>query len=73
MYLFNIFYTCYICIFTHGFRYDFICVPLVHPLFKREFVSEPAKNRPGPFTRPDLILSSSGTQYNYIFLYYLYH
>lgn len=36
-----------------------MCVPLVHPLFKREFVSGPAKDRPGPFTRPDLILCSS--------------
>ncbi|XP_028045588.1 protein arginine N-methyltransferase 5 isoform X2 [Monomorium pharaonis] len=40
-------------------KYDFICVPLVHPLFKREFISGAAKNRPGPFTRPDLILCSS--------------
>ncbi|XP_032666886.1 protein arginine N-methyltransferase 5 isoform X2 [Odontomachus brunneus] len=41
-------------------RYDFICVPLVHPLLKREFISGSAKNRPGPFTRPDLVLNSSG-------------
>ncbi|XP_018393940.1 PREDICTED: protein arginine N-methyltransferase 5 [Cyphomyrmex costatus] len=40
-------------------RYEFICVPLVHPLFKREFISGPAKNRPGPLTRPDLVLSSA--------------
>ncbi|XP_032666884.1 protein arginine N-methyltransferase 5 isoform X1 [Odontomachus brunneus] len=40
-------------------RYDFICVPLVHPLLKREFISGSAKNRPGPFTRPDLVLNSS--------------
>lgn len=42
------------------FRYEFICVPLVHPLFKREFVSGNAKNRNGPFTRPDIVLCSSG-------------
>ncbi|KAG1667595.1 Protein arginine N-methyltransferase 5 [Nymphon striatum] len=38
-------------------RYSFIVVPLVHPLFKREFISEPAKNRDGPFTRSDMLLS----------------
>ncbi|GAB1863970.1 Protein arginine N-methyltransferase [Camponotus japonicus] len=46
-------------VYAHDAKYDFICVPLVHPLFKREFISGAAKNRPGPFTRPDLILSSS--------------
>lgn len=50
MYIFNFLFS----------RYEFICVPLVHPLLKREFISGPAKNRPGPFTRPDLILNSSG-------------
>ncbi|XP_043285900.1 protein arginine N-methyltransferase 5 isoform X2 [Venturia canescens] len=39
-------------------KFDFICVPLVHPLFKQEFLSGDAKNRPGPFTRPDMILNS---------------
>lgn len=51
---------CYICILLHVFRYDFICIPLVHPLFNREFISGSAKDRPGPFTRPDLILCGSG-------------
>lgn len=46
-------------IYANDSKFDFICAPLVHPLFKREFVSGPAKSRPGPFTRPDLILSSS--------------
>jgi len=50
----------YVNTFIHDFRYDFICISLIHPLFKREFISGPAKNRPGPFTRPDLILNSSG-------------
>ncbi|KAH0947236.1 hypothetical protein HN011_006109 [Eciton burchellii] len=45
--------------YANDSKYDFICVPLVHPLFKREFISGPAKNRSGPFTRPDLILCSS--------------
>ncbi|XP_017880424.1 protein arginine N-methyltransferase 5 [Ceratina calcarata] len=40
-------------------KYEFICAPLVHPLFKREFVSGKAKERSGPFTRPDIILCSS--------------
>ncbi|KAL0277779.1 UNVERIFIED_CONTAM: hypothetical protein PYX00_004944 [Menopon gallinae] len=39
-------------------RYEFICLPLVHPRFKREF-SLKCNNRPGPFTRPDLTLPSS--------------
>ncbi|KYQ48785.1 Protein arginine N-methyltransferase 5 [Trachymyrmex zeteki] len=47
-------------IYASESRYEFICVSLVHPLFKREFISGPAKNRPGPLTRPDLVLSSSG-------------
>ncbi|EZA48205.1 hypothetical protein DMN91_012321 [Ooceraea biroi] len=45
--------------YANDSRYDFVCVPLVHPLYKREFISGPAKNRRGPFTRPDLILNSS--------------
>ncbi|XP_017763861.1 PREDICTED: protein arginine N-methyltransferase 5 [Eufriesea mexicana] len=48
------------CLFTaNSSKYEFICVPLVHPLFKREFVSGHAKNRIGPFTRPDIVLCSS--------------
>ncbi|KAG5315280.1 ANM5 methyltransferase, partial [Pseudoatta argentina] len=46
-------------IYASESRYEFICVSLVHPLFKREFISGPAKNRAGPITRPDLILNSS--------------
>ncbi|KAL6261469.1 hypothetical protein P5V15_006559 [Pogonomyrmex californicus] len=46
-------------VYASDSKYDFICVPLVHPLFKREFISGCAKNRPGPFTRPDIILCSS--------------
>ncbi|XP_012285156.1 protein arginine N-methyltransferase 5 [Orussus abietinus] len=40
-------------------KFDFISVPLVHPMFKREFISGKAKERPGPFTRSDMILCSS--------------
>ncbi|XP_060832624.1 protein arginine N-methyltransferase 5 [Bombus pascuorum] len=48
------------CLFTaNASKYEFICVPLVHPLFKREFISGNAKNRAGPFTRPDIVLCSS--------------
>nr|XP_034196482.1 protein arginine N-methyltransferase 5 isoform X2 [Osmia lignaria] len=48
------------CLFTaNSSKYEFICAPLVHPLYKREFVSGVAKNRTGPFTRPDLVLCSS--------------
>ena len=42
------------------FRYDFICIPLVHPRFRREFIAGPAKTRPGAFTRSDMLLSSQG-------------
>ncbi|XP_053970427.1 protein arginine N-methyltransferase 5 [Hylaeus volcanicus] len=48
------------CLFTAtSSKYEFICIPLVHPLFKREFISGAAKRRSGPFTRPDLVLCSS--------------
>ncbi|XP_034947446.1 protein arginine N-methyltransferase 5 [Chelonus insularis] len=40
-------------------HYEFVCIPLVHPNFKREFISGKAKQRPGPFTRADMILHSS--------------
>lgn len=40
-------------------KYEFIYAPLVHPLFKREFVCGAAKTRTGPFTRPDVVLCSS--------------
>ncbi|KAF2362290.1 PRMT5 oligomerization domain [Trinorchestia longiramus] len=39
--------------------YDFTCVPLVHPRLVREHVSGASVNRQGPFTRPDLLLSTS--------------
>lgn len=47
-------------VYANDSKYDFVCIPLIHPLFKREFISGPAKNRLGPLTRPDLILCSSG-------------
>ncbi|XP_014210081.1 protein arginine N-methyltransferase 5 [Copidosoma floridanum] len=40
-------------------KYQFVTVPLVHPNFKREFIGGAAKNRPGPWTRSDMILCSS--------------
>ncbi|XP_065715394.2 protein arginine N-methyltransferase 5 [Patagioenas fasciata] len=39
----------------HGF--DFLCLPLFHPRYRREFQREPAKGRPGPQTRSDLLLA----------------
>uniref|UniRef100_A0A7N8X3Y5 Protein arginine N-methyltransferase 5 n=1 Tax=Mastacembelus armatus TaxID=205130 RepID=A0A7N8X3Y5_9TELE len=36
--------------------FDFICMPLFHPRFRREFEIEPAKSRPGAQTRSDLLL-----------------
>uniref|UniRef100_A0A8C6VMT3 Protein arginine N-methyltransferase 5 n=1 Tax=Naja naja TaxID=35670 RepID=A0A8C6VMT3_NAJNA len=38
-------------------RFDFLCMPIFHPRYKREFFQEPAKHRPGPQTRSDLLLS----------------
>ncbi|KAM5194466.1 protein arginine N-methyltransferase 5 [Mantella aurantiaca] len=37
--------------------FDFLCMPIFHPRFKREFYKEPAKSRCGPQTRSDLLLS----------------
>ena len=42
-------------------RFDFACMPIIHPRLKREFIENAAKNRTGPLTRSDLCLSSSGT------------
>uniref|UniRef100_A0A672HP82 Protein arginine N-methyltransferase 5 n=2 Tax=Salarias fasciatus TaxID=181472 RepID=A0A672HP82_SALFA len=36
--------------------FDFVCMPLFHPRFRREFESEPAKTRLGAQTRSDLLL-----------------
>uniref|UniRef100_A0A3P8X235 Protein arginine N-methyltransferase 5 n=1 Tax=Cynoglossus semilaevis TaxID=244447 RepID=A0A3P8X235_CYNSE len=36
--------------------FDFLCMPLFHPRFKREFELEPAKSRAGAQTRSDLLL-----------------
>ena len=38
-------------------KFDFLCVPLVHPRFERELVR--STNRCSPLTRSDLVLSSS--------------
>lgn len=42
--------------------YNFVCFPIVHPRFKREFLTGKCKDRSGPFTRSDLILP--GTDWN---------
>uniref|UniRef100_A0A8C5H436 Protein arginine N-methyltransferase 5 n=1 Tax=Gouania willdenowi TaxID=441366 RepID=A0A8C5H436_GOUWI len=36
--------------------FDFLCMPLFHPRFRREFESEPAKSRTSAQTRSDLLL-----------------
>ncbi|KAM6188359.1 protein arginine N-methyltransferase 5 isoform 3-T3 [Sarcoramphus papa] len=38
-------------------RFDFLCLPLFHPRHRREFGLDPARGRPGPQTRSDLLLS----------------
>lgn len=48
-------------IFDHFFfRFDFVCLPIVNPRYKREFIHGPAKNRHGPLSRSDLVLSGQG-------------
>ncbi|MGH0128756.1 UNVERIFIED_CONTAM: hypothetical protein FKN15_044108 [Acipenser sinensis] len=37
--------------------FDFLCMPIFHPRFGREFCDEPAQSRPGAHTRSDLLLS----------------
>uniref|UniRef100_UPI00358FBAD8 protein arginine N-methyltransferase 5 isoform X2 n=1 Tax=Myxine glutinosa TaxID=7769 RepID=UPI00358FBAD8 len=41
------------------FVFDFVCAPIVHPRYKREFLMGPAKNRSGPLTRSDLLMPST--------------
>ncbi|XP_072885163.1 protein arginine N-methyltransferase 5-like [Hemitrygon akajei] len=40
-----------------GQGFDFLCMPIVHPRFRREFCAGPAKDRPAALTRSDLLLS----------------
>ncbi|NXF12848.1 ANM5 methyltransferase, partial [Smithornis capensis] len=37
--------------------FDFLCIPLFHPRHRREFGMDPARERPGPQTRSDLVLA----------------
>ncbi|XP_066578980.1 protein arginine N-methyltransferase 5 [Amia ocellicauda] len=37
--------------------FDFLCMPVFHPRFQREFGLDPAQSRPGAQTRSDLLLS----------------
>jgi len=53
----NVPYCLNICI--HVPRFDFICVPICHPRYRREFL-DPVPNRSGAFTRSDLVLPSQG-------------
>ncbi|XP_052816495.1 protein arginine N-methyltransferase 5-like isoform X2 [Mya arenaria] len=39
--------------------FDYVCLPIVNPRYKREKVQGPAKNRPGALTRSDLCMTSS--------------
>lgn len=38
--------------------FDFVCLPIVNPRYKREIIQGPAKGRPGALTRSDLCLTS---------------
>ncbi|XP_046557096.1 protein arginine N-methyltransferase 5-like [Haliotis rubra] len=38
--------------------FDFLCLPLVNPRYRREFINGPAKKRPGALTRSDMVVSS---------------
>lgn len=38
-------------------------MPIFHPRYKREFFQDPAKNRVGPQTRSDLLLSGRGESF----------
>uniref|UniRef100_A0A8C7LGF8 Protein arginine N-methyltransferase 5 n=1 Tax=Oncorhynchus kisutch TaxID=8019 RepID=A0A8C7LGF8_ONCKI len=40
--------------------FDFLCMPLFHPRFRREFELDPAKVRSGAHTRSDLLLCGRG-------------
>ncbi|XP_063079914.1 protein arginine N-methyltransferase 5 [Engraulis encrasicolus] len=40
------------------YGFDFLCMPIFHPRFKRESELEPVKSRPGAKTRSDLLLSA---------------
>lgn len=39
------------------FRFTYLVCPLIHPRFKREFISENLKHKSLPLTRSDLLLS----------------
>lgn len=55
---------------TINFRFDYVCLPIVNPRYKREKIQGPAKCRPGALTRSDLCMSSSGKKdYNFIGYY----
>uniref|UniRef100_A0A8C7TZX8 Protein arginine N-methyltransferase 5 n=1 Tax=Oncorhynchus mykiss TaxID=8022 RepID=A0A8C7TZX8_ONCMY len=41
---------------TESGLFDFLCMPLFHPRFRREFELDPAKVRSGAHTRSDLLL-----------------
>lgn len=47
-------------VWSSFFRFDYVCLPIVNPRYKRERVLGPARNRPGALTRSDLCMSSSG-------------
>lgn len=47
------------------FRFDFICAPICHPRYKREFI-DPIPERSKAFTRADLVLTSQGKEYTVI-------
>lgn len=44
---------------SSGSGYDFVCVPIAHPRYKRELEAADGPKRPGAFTRTDLLLPGS--------------
>ena len=39
--------------------FDFICAPIAHPRYRRDFIDKSSPQRPGAFTRTDLLLPGS--------------
>ncbi|XP_067931208.1 protein arginine N-methyltransferase 5-like [Watersipora subatra] len=38
-------------------RYEFLCVPLIHPRYKKDFLHPTISQRPGPYSRSDMTMS----------------
>ena len=60
-------------LFVFCCRFDFICVPIVNPRFRREFLEGPAKSRQAPLTRSDLLLNSNGLLFLHKNIHFFYN